>query len=69
MVASKVLVLNAGSSSLKFKLFDQAKGGLTAVVSGLIERIGDTSNSQACSSGMFIWPVHPDSATPRACYT
>ena len=46
MVASKVLVLNAGSSSLKFKLFDRAQGTLHAAVSGLIERIGDTANSQ-----------------------
>ena len=46
MAASKVLVLNAGSSSLKFKLFDRAQGNLIAAVSGLIERIGDTANSQ-----------------------
>ena len=46
MVASKVLVLNAGSSSLKFKLFDRTTGSLKAAVSGLIERIGDTANSQ-----------------------
>ena len=46
MASSKVLVLNAGSSSLKFKLFDHAKSQLVASVSGLIERIGDTANSQ-----------------------
>ncbi len=46
MASKKVLVLNAGSSSLKFKLFDEAKIKLVASVSGLIERIGDTSNSQ-----------------------
>ena len=46
MASKKVLVLNAGSSSLKFKLFDEAKNKLVASVSGLIERIGDTSNSQ-----------------------
>ncbi|KAL3156628.1 activator of C kinase protein 1 [Trebouxia sp. C0009 RCD-2024] len=46
MASKKVLVLNAGSSSLKFKLFDNAKSQLIASVSGLIERIGDTSNSQ-----------------------
>lgn len=53
MVASKVLVLNAGSSSLKFKLFDRTTGSLKAVVSGLIERIGDTANSQVrgCADG------------------
>ena len=47
----KVLVLNAGSSSLKFKLFDEAKNKLFASVSGLIERIGDTSNSQVTPDG------------------
>ena len=46
MASKKVLVLNAGSSSLKFKLFDYAKNQLVASVSGLIERIGDTANSQ-----------------------
>ena len=46
MASKKVLVLNAGSSSLKFKLFDEARSKLVASVSGLIERIGDTSNSQ-----------------------
>ena len=46
MASKTVLVLNAGSSSLKFKLFDEAKSKLVASVSGLIERIGDTSNSQ-----------------------
>jgi acetate kinase len=43
---SAVLVLNAGSSSLKFKLFQQANSGLSAVVTGLVERIGDTGHSQ-----------------------
>lgn len=46
MSSKKVLVLNAGSSSLKFKLFDYAKSQLVASVSGLVERIGDTANSQ-----------------------
>ena len=46
MASKKVLVLNAGSSSLKFKLFDDAKSHLNASVSGLIESIGDTANSQ-----------------------
>lgn len=42
-VASKVLVLNAGSSSLKFKVFDLAS--LQSGIGGIIERIGDTVNS------------------------
>eukprot|EP00887_Chlorella_sp_A99_P006076 scaffold22.g6076.t1 len=43
---NKVMVLNAGSSSLKFKLF-QREGGdvLKAVASGYAERIGDPSSS------------------------
>lgn len=35
----KILVLNSGSSSLKFQLFDLPK--LTVIASGLIEKIGD----------------------------
>ena len=41
-----MLVINSGSSSLKFKLFTQASERLSAVVTGLVERIGDTANSQ-----------------------
>jgi Acetokinase family len=40
-----VLVVNSGSSSLKFKLFDAA-AGLRGEVSGLVERIGDVANSR-----------------------
>jgi len=40
----RVLVLNAGSSSLKFKLFDLAPA-LASTVGGMIDRIGDTKNS------------------------
>lgn len=62
MASKKVLVLNAGSSSLKFKLFDNAKNQLVASVSGLIERIGDTSNSQvswfACLSHLLFTRHH-----------
>ena len=45
---NKVLVLNAGSSSLKFKLFEQAAEqgqGLRALAGGLCERIGDAAAS------------------------
>lgn len=42
--AGKVLVLNAGSSSLKFKLFSLAPT-FAAGVGGMIDRIGDTVNS------------------------
>lgn len=41
-----VLVVNAGSSSLKFKLFTDAAAGLRGAVSGLVERIGDVKNSR-----------------------
>lgn len=51
MSSSKVLVLNAGSSSLKFKLFDFVQGSLAPAVSGLIERIGDAANSRIILQG------------------
>lgn len=41
--AGRLLVINAGSSSLKFKLFSAAP--LVAGLGGLIERIGDAANS------------------------
>jgi acetate kinase len=44
--SNKLLVLNAGSSSLKFKLYQVAQGGpLAALASGLCERVGDPSKS------------------------
>lgn len=43
MAANSLLVLNAGSSSLKFKLFSVTP--FVARASGLVERIGDTANS------------------------
>lgn len=46
-MASKVLVLNSGSSSLKFKLFDLGTdSSLKAVVGGMVEQIGDLANSR-----------------------
>jgi acetate kinase len=39
-MASKILVLNSGSSSLKYRLFD-LEGGCRVLTSGLIERIGE----------------------------
>lgn len=66
MASKKVLVLNAGSSSLKFKLFDEAKSKLVASVSGLIERIGDTANSQVTSHAQrfHLYPVTSYCNTP-----
>ena len=46
MGLDRILVVNAGSSSLKFKLFDVLTSGLVAGVSGLVERIGDVVNSR-----------------------
>ena len=50
----KVLVLNAGSSSLKYKLFellgDGAATSLKPIVSGNCERIGDPT-----ASFMKVW--------------
>ncbi|KAF6258057.1 acetate kinase [Scenedesmus sp. NREL 46B-D3] len=48
--AGKILVLNAGSSSLKFKLFSLAPA-LVAGVGGVIDRIGDTINSNLVAKG------------------
>jgi acetate kinase len=48
--SSLVLVANAGSSSLKFKLFEASGGALTALAGGLLERIGDTANSAMTAS-------------------
>jgi acetate kinase len=41
--AGRILVLNAGSSSLKFKCFDVSP--FSSCIGGLVERIGDTVNS------------------------
>jgi acetate kinase len=41
----RVLVVNAGSSSLKFKLYDVLSQSLQPVVGGLVERIGQTKDS------------------------
>jgi acetate kinase len=43
----KILVLNAGSSSLKFQLFRQSD--LSVLASGLIEQIGDTTSAARIS--------------------
>jgi len=43
----KILVLNSGSSSLKFQLFEEAD--LSVLASGLIEQIGDTASAAQLS--------------------
>ncbi|MGW0708832.1 acetate kinase [Streptomyces sp. NPDC002643] len=42
MIATRVLVLNSGSSSVKYQLLDMRAGSRLAV--GLVERIGETSS-------------------------
>lgn len=56
-----ILVLNCGSSSVKFKLFDMLKGGVVA--QGLVERIGMPSSKFRYRSGqkdelVFERPMH-----------
>lgn len=45
-MGSNLLVVNSGSSSLKFKLFNREANKLSAVVTGLVERIGETEDSR-----------------------
>lgn len=49
----KVLVINSGSSSIKFKLFDMSDE--TVLASGLVERIGESKGRIRCS-----FPGGPD---------
>lgn len=44
MAAQRVLVVNTGSSSLKFKLYELAPS-LHSTISGLLERIGEPSHT------------------------
>uniref|UniRef100_A0A7S0S850 Probable acetate kinase n=1 Tax=Chlamydomonas leiostraca TaxID=1034604 RepID=A0A7S0S850_9CHLO len=50
-VKNRLMVLNAGSSSLKFKLFTQTNDGLVPGVGGVMERIGDAANSALIAKG------------------
>lgn len=61
---SQVLVINSGSSSLKFKLFDAIGKKLMAVSSGLVERIGDTANSRLIAKSFSPDPTAPNSDDP-----
>lgn len=47
MIIMKILVLNSGSSSLKFQLFQ--KSDLSVLASGLIEQIGDSTSAAKLS--------------------
>lgn len=61
---SQVLVINSGSSSLKFKLFETLGKKLVAVSSGLVERIGDTANSRLKAKCFSPDPTAPEGADP-----
>ncbi len=47
-MASKnlLMVINSGSSSLKFSIFKSEPSALQLLQGGLVERIGDTANSR-----------------------
>ena len=48
----KVLVINAGSSSIKFQLYQMPEGDV--IIKGLLERIGDESSKLTCDgSGKY----------------
>lgn len=49
-MGSKFLVLNAGSSSLKFKLFEESSAAFKVLAGGVVERIGDVGNSSLTTS-------------------
>lgn len=57
LAMSRILVLNSGSSSLKFKMFNvqaaTAGCGLVEAISGLVERIG------TCIGGINLRPIKP----------
>lgn len=57
-IGAKVLVLNAGSSSLKFKLF--SINPFVSGMGGIVERIGDAGNSTLIAKG-----VARDTGEPR----
>ncbi|MBN2310701.1 MAG: acetate kinase [Candidatus Hydrogenedentes bacterium] len=48
----KVLVLNTGSSSVKFRVFDTTNGQATDLAQGLVERIGDADANVVCSESL-----------------
>lgn len=63
--SNKLLVLNAGSSSLKFKLYQVAQGGaLASLASGLCERVGDPSKSSMKVSKTLMAPQLPNLLPP-----
>lgn len=63
---SKVLVLNSGSSSLKFKLFNEAAQNLTAVVRGSCQRIGEEQSQLFASTKQEDGSSRSDSFQARS---
>ena len=53
----KILVINCGSSSLKYRLFDMTTS--TALASGLIERIGESVQAVRKRLGARLWEERP----------
>ncbi len=66
MSADAILSLNAGSSSLKFALFEMRGSGLAAVLRGQIESIGTAPHLRATGAdGAVIAEQDWDRATPQ----
>lgn len=65
VMAQRVLVVNTGSSSLKFKLYDLAPS-LHSTISGLLERIGEPSNSTVTIKVSPVFKVLYGKARPTS---
>lgn len=65
--SARILVINSGSSSLKFQLLDPADGGVDA--SGIVERVGQDSGDASITAGeqesSFTGPVPDHKAAMR----
>ena len=65
----KILVINCGSSSCKFQLFETSTGDVLA--KGNAERIGIDGKLTYKAPGKedFIWPIFPRSRQPVTAYS
>ena len=65
--AARILVINSGSSSLKFQLLDPADGTVDAA--GIVERVGQDSGEASITAGeqesSFAGPVPDHKAAMR----
>lgn len=57
-MAKSILVMNSGSSSLKYELFVLTKAGLSGVSKGLVEQIGETGSDVANHGDAIAQVVH-----------